>query len=643
MSIQELGASHQLATMTSEPWKEEAGWCWGSGLELPRVGTRWERGVRAAQPARVMAGGWQPCWQEAPNKHFALAPLQECFGRVSACPSISAHRHETQTDSLSYYKRKIIYVSLAKLTQSEHQNQGKERSFEFEHRCKACSEKGALQCMALQQELTEKKAVTGLIHLNLSSAPFESEFRQNKVTRPEIQGASFHCLSQATEHTGHPHSASYTAQTTKAPLHGALVQSSSRQCRAYRKGADPPCGQRERGEDSPEYDAEGREFSTKGLNNLSKIPPDSSILRNVQEPVCQQGRPSLCGHLHPLASSHTQALLLLPHPQKKLHDCHKGRAGVQAAFGLIHLRLYRYTFSKSGSTLPPVFATPIKQICSSYLAIIATMLRARKMVLCNMSIPRIIREQSTSAEWPLGLTPPPPGFRWFTPSCSPAQSPYGNIHTPAVSPCGDTGRVTAKEGALLSAVHPEVLMWKSTQQKNSTQNPTLGYITASATVLKLVSTESASESYGLHVKTYPELKYGVYHKATPQRCCGFGLCLVTTGYPQLLFILPPGAQFYTAPQSLKEGRNSDLKMEVNGHDLAAEDTVQSSQPSLTLLRPRLKNTKVSDLSSRTAEQARVMDLHGSQPRSDRESNPSGLAARGAAPPVPGPPEAGSAQ
>lgn len=48
----------------------------------------------------------------------------------------------TQTDSLSYYKRKIIYVSLAKLTQSEHQNQGNERSFEFEHRCKACSEKG---------------------------------------------------------------------------------------------------------------------------------------------------------------------------------------------------------------------------------------------------------------------------------------------------------------------------------------------------------------------------------------------------------------------------------------------------------------------------------------------------------------------
>lgn len=46
-----------LATTTSEPWKEEAGWCWGSGLELPRVGTHWERGVRAAQPARVMAGG----------------------------------------------------------------------------------------------------------------------------------------------------------------------------------------------------------------------------------------------------------------------------------------------------------------------------------------------------------------------------------------------------------------------------------------------------------------------------------------------------------------------------------------------------------------------------------------------------------
>lgn len=71
------------------------------------------------------------------------------------------------------------------------------------------------------------------------------------------------------------------SKTTKAPLHGALVQSSSRQCRAYRKGADPPCGQSERGEHSPEYDAEGREFSTKGLSNLSKIPPDSSILRNV--------------------------------------------------------------------------------------------------------------------------------------------------------------------------------------------------------------------------------------------------------------------------------------------------------------------------------------------------------------------------
>lgn len=63
-------------------------------------------------------------------------------------------------------------------------------------------------------------------------------------------------------------------------------------------------------------------------------------------------------------------------------------------------------------------------------------------------------EQSTSAEWPLGLTPPPPGFRWFTPSCSPAQSPYGNIHTPAVSPCGDTGRVTAK-----------VRAWKGQQSK----------------------------------------------------------------------------------------------------------------------------------------------------------------------------------
>lgn len=44
----------------------------------------------------------------------------------------------------------------------------------------------------------------------------------------------------------------------------------------------------------------------------------------------------------------------------------------------------------------------------------------------------------------------------------------------------------------------------------------------------------------------------------------------------------------------KEETNSDLKMEVNGHDLAAEDAAQPLQPSLTLLRPRLKNTKVSE-------------------------------------------------
>lgn len=56
----------------------------------------------------------------------------------------------THTDSLSYYKTKIIYVSLAKLAPSEHRDQGKEKSLESVHRCAAllirkptedCSEK----------------------------------------------------------------------------------------------------------------------------------------------------------------------------------------------------------------------------------------------------------------------------------------------------------------------------------------------------------------------------------------------------------------------------------------------------------------------------------------------------------------------
>lgn len=77
-----------------------------------------------------------------------------------------------------------------------------------------------------------------------------------------------------------------------------------------------------------------------------------------------------------------------------------------------------------------------------------TWMHAHNMPLSQASARRslcsaCLLQRSTAAEWPLRLTPQP-GFRWFTPPCSPAQSPHSNLHMPAASPHGDTGRVTAE-------------------------------------------------------------------------------------------------------------------------------------------------------------------------------------------------------